>query len=235
MKKWLLISVLAVIAIGVANVYFGPGPEGSKETVKNLPWDIEITPEGNTRVFDIDVGSTTVAEVAELWRVHPEIALFRDPNGSHRLESYLGKIKLGPFEARIIFNLKANEEQLAEFAANSSASDTTPTGSYKLRLSGDDFEKALQMTIAELSYSPAVDTRPRSLKHLFGEPVSEMEINDQSRYWLYPEKGIVMLINDEDKEVFHYFPPRDYDLILQDIKALQQAKSELPEAEEQSE
>lgn len=93
----------------------------------------------------------------------------------------------------------------------------------------------MQMPIAALSYSPAVDTRPRSLKHLFGEPVSEMEINDQSRYWLYPEKGIVMLINDEDKEVFHYFPPRDYDHILKNIEALQRAKADLPKTKGQSE
>jgi hypothetical protein len=231
MKKWLLISALAIIAIGVANVYFGPGPEGSKETVKNLPWDIEITQEGNTRVFGIDVGATTAAQAKELWRAYPEIALFRAADGSYRLESYLGKIKLGPFEARVILNLKASQEQLAKFATNSPASDTTPTGNYKLRLSGDDFEKAMQMTIVALSYSPAVDTRPKSLKHLFGDPVDEMEINDQSRYWLYPEKGVVLLINDDDKEIFHYFPPRDYDQVVQNIEALQHAKAEIPEAQ----
>lgn len=234
MKKWLLISVLAIIAIGVANVYFGPGPEGSKETVKNLPWDIVITPEGNTRVFEIDVGATTVAQASKQWRAHPEIALFRLPDGSHRLEAYLGKVQLGPFQARIIFNLKPSETQLAEFAANSSSSDVTPSGNYQLRLSGDDFDKALDMPIAELSYSPAVDTRPKSLKNLFGEPEGELEIDDNSSYWLYPQKGVVMLINADDKEVFHYFPPSDYEHILRNIEALQHAKAELPEAEELS-
>jgi hypothetical protein len=235
MKKSLLIIALIVIVAGTFNIFFGPETQDSKQNAKLLPWQIEITPQGNTRVFDIEVGVSNVQQISQLWRVSPEIALFRDPDGSHRLESYLGKIKLGPFQARIILNLQANKEQLANFAKNSSSHDATPSGSHQLRLSKDDFELALQMPINELSYSPAVDTEVEMLSNLFGTPEREILIDDNSSYWLYPQRGLVILINDEDKDVFHYFPPRDYEDILQVIEQLKQAKAEIPAAEGSSE
>jgi len=235
MKKSLLIIALIVIVAGTFNIFFGPEQQESKQTAKLLPWQIEITPQGNTQVFNIEVGASNTQQVSELWQVSPEIALFRAPDGSHRLESYLGKVKLGPFQARIILNLQANDEQLASFAANSSSSDATPSGNHQLRLNKDDFELALLMPITELSYSPAVDTEADMLANLFGKPAREIQIDDSSSYWLYPERGLVILLNTEDKDVFHYFPPRNYDQILQDIEQLKQAKSEILTAEDDSE
>ena len=234
MKKSLLIIALIVIAVGTLNIYLGPGPENTQERVKNnLPWQIEITPEGNTRVFEVEVGKTTVEAATKHWRVHPEIALFKQPDGSLRLESYLGKITLPPFDARIILKLDADQATLEQFEANSTSIDPTPSGSYQLRLSGNDFEKALQMPIRELSYSPAVDTDTPMLAKRFDKPDNIIQIDENSSYWLYPQRGLVMLINNEDKEVFHYFPPRDYEDVINSIELLKQNKAELPEADGQ--
>jgi len=235
MKKSLLVIALIVIVAGIINVFFGPEPLNKADAAKQLPWKIDITPEGNTRVLDIEIGASNVQQVKELWKVAPQIALFRSPDGTFRLESFLGKVKVGPFQARIIFNLQASQELLTEFAENSSSSDATPSGSHQLRLNGDDFERAMLLTINEMSYSPAVDTEVEMLSKLFGEPQNKIQIDETSSYWLYPQRGLVMLVNTEDKEVFHYFPTRNYEQILQDIQQLKQAKAEILTAEDDAE
>ena len=103
---------------------------------------------------------------------------------------------------------------------------------YQLRLSNDDFELARFMSIREMSYSPTVNTEADMLENLFGAPESRIQIDDKSNYWLYPQRGLAILLNDEEKEVFHYFPPRDYEQVLLNIEQLKQAvKPEIPEAE----
>jgi len=173
--------------------------------------------------------------VKKLWNVAPQIALFRSPDGTFRLESFLGKVKIGPFQARIIFNLQASQELLKEFAENSSSSDATPSGSHQLRLNGDDFERAMLLTIDEMSYSPAVDTEVDMLSNLFGAAPDNIQVDENSSYWLYPQRGLAILVNTEDKEVFHYFPPRDYEQVLQEIEQLKQTKPEIITAENDAE
>lgn len=231
MKKSLLIIALIVIIVGTINVFFGPEPLNKQEAAKQLPWQIEVTPEGNTRVLDIEIGKSTVAEVKQLWKIAPQIALFRSPEGVFKLEAFLGKVKIGPFQARVIFNLEASQAQLKQFAENSRSLDATPSGSHQMRLSEEDFERALLMTIDEMSYSPAVDTEVDMLKNLFGEAEQTIQIDENSRYWLYPKRGLVILVNMEDKEVFHYFPLRNYQQVLQHIEQIKQRKTELPVAE----
>lgn len=223
MKKWWLIGLLLIIALGVANITLGPNQQTSKESATNLPWQIDITPAGNTRVFDIEVGAMTIEEISQKLRLSPEIALFRAPDGSHRLESYLGKIKLGPFQARVILRLDASDELMSEFEANSASSQATPSGHHQLRLNGDDFERASQLIVNELSYSPAVNTEAELLENLFGAPQQRISIDANSAYWLYPQRGLALLVNAEDKEVFHYVPPRNFEQILTRIEALRAA------------
>ena len=230
MKKWWLIGLLLAIALGVANITLGPDKKTSKESATNLPWQIEITPAGNTRVFDIDFGAMTIEEVSQKLRLSPEIALFRAPDGSHRLESYLGKIKLGPFQARVILRLNASDELMSEFEANSASSQATPSGNQQLRLNGDDFDRASQLIVNELSYSPAVNTDPELLENLFGTPQQRINIDANSTYWIYPQRGLALLVNAEDKEVFHYVPPRNFEQILTRIETLRAAKETLPES-----
>lgn len=226
MKKWWLFGLLAIIALGITNFVLQPEPQDAAAT-KDLPWQIDITPAGNTRVFDINVGAATVKQISAQRHLSPEIALFQAPDGNYRLESYLGKIKLGPFQARVILRLDASEQLLAEFAANSPSRQATPSGNHQLRLSGDDFETARELIVNELSYSPAVDTDAELLENLFGTPDARISVDDKSRYWTYPERGLVILLNDEDKDVFHYFPPRDFARVMNDIKQLQQAAEPL--------
>lgn len=234
MKKWWLVGLLVIIALSIANFMLNPASQNSVETVTHLPWQIEITEQGNTRVFDIDVGKTTLQQATqqinqESW-TNPEVALFQAPDGSYRLESFLGKIKLGPFEARVIFRLDATDDQLAEFAANSLSRKATPSGNHQLRLSEPDFDKALQMPILELTYAPAVDTKTALLEQLFGAPEERIIINVDSSYWTYPQRGLVILMHEQDKEVFHYFAPRDFDRMSSEIKQLQQS-GEIPSEE----
>jgi len=233
MKKWWLIGLLLVIALGVANFTLGPAKQGTTESATNLPWQIDITPGGNTRVFGIEVGATTLQQASQQLgqeiKVNPEIALFRAPDGSYLLESYLGKIKLGPFQARVILRLDASKQLLEEFAANSLSSQATPSGNHQLRLNGDDFERARKLIINELSYSPAVNTEAELLENLFGEPEQRLEVDANSTYWTYPQRGLAILVNADDKEVFHYVPPRNFEQVLTRIDTLRAAHEDIPE------
>ena len=104
--------------------------------------------------------------------------------------------------------------------------EATPSGNHQLRLNGDDFERARKLIINELSYSPAVNTETELLENLFGEPEQRLEVDANSTYWTYPQRGLAILVNADDKEVFHYVPPRNFEQVLTRINTLRAAVPE---------
>ena len=59
------IAVLIPILFAVSLLFFNSNKPDNDAVVTGLPWQIDILPEGNTRVFGITLGQTTLGEAME--------------------------------------------------------------------------------------------------------------------------------------------------------------------------
>lgn len=232
MKKIILsivaFAVLAIVAI-FASAYFNR----SDEPPVNLPWQIETTAEGHTRVFGVDVGSSTLRAAMEAFHKVPDVALFRTPEGKYRLEAYFGKVVLAFFEARVIVSLEASDQDIAEIEANSPERKPMPSGSWELTLRTADVEAAAKRVIRRLSYSPVADIEAERLAKFFGKPAETLSIGDKSQYWLYPERGLAILVEQENKEILYYVALADFPQLKAELLEFAQAAEERVKAEEE--
>lgn len=218
MKK-IIISILCLMAIVL--VFFVFSSKDQKQTVKltDMPWQIEISPDGHSRVFGIELGQTTLANLQENWRqFHPEIGLFTDPDLRQRLEAYLGTRRLGYFDAKVILGLEASTAQLAAFAQDKINLKPMPSGDYKQEITEDHILQAYQLPISSITYIPSVKYDQTLLKRYFSEPRETIVLNDKTAFWLYPDKGLAVLLDTEGKEVFHYVVPDKFAELLQHLK-----------------
>lgn len=216
LRKIILTLTVAIPFFGLAFLLTGPPPSAHHE---NLPWQIEISPEGRSTVFGVELESTPLQNLREQLRLVPSVALFVMPDGSKRLEAYFGSVKLGPFEANLLAVPATDASLLDDFAARAVTSRPTPSGARRLSLSDEDARAVLDLPVRELSYVPRARYDDAEVRRRFGEPVQMLPIGDERRYYLYPQEGLVVVLNSRGRDVLHYVAPRHFDALTGRIMA----------------
>ncbi|MEJ2059042.1 MAG: hypothetical protein P8Y64_00940 [Gammaproteobacteria bacterium] len=219
MKKWLLILVLLLVPVAALVGYIvleKPQPR----TITNLPWQISVFPDGTSQVFGIHLGVTTLDDMARDLKSVPDVGLFRSPDGHTTLEAYFGKQRLGIFEARLIAVLAASPVQLDEMMRGAAKKEPMPSGSYQFTLAESDLKSVYALPVSELSYVPSAQYTPDIVSERFGVPEEKIPFNDHQQWWLYPKRGLALMLDTQGKSELHYVRPADFDALKQRIQAL---------------
>lgn len=199
----LLVSLLLVAALGLASWF----ARGGGERATNLPWQVDVLPDGASRVFGITLGKTTARALNARLRKIPQVALFVTPAGRMSLEAYYGNVSLGMFEARVDVSLAASGGLLARLAARAVGRQPTATGAWRLQLTESDTGKALGLPIAGITYAPKVRYEKDLVLKSFGAPTARIDVGKRQVYWLYPRRGLALLRAEDGRAVLHYVTP----------------------------
>ncbi|MDH3353810.1 MAG: hypothetical protein OEL79_01195, partial [Chromatiales bacterium] len=94
-------------------------------------------------------------------------------------------------------------------------------GGRKVTLNGADLERLYQMPIHSMTYIPKAKLNELLLVQRFGEPQQKIEEQEIGvSHWLYPDKGLDIILNKSGKAVFQYLPPRDFDKLIKPLQSL---------------
>ncbi len=184
----------------------------------NLPWQTNINDQQHIEVFGIELEKTTLAEAQERWGGYPSLALFRSSDGTLDLEGYFERLLLGPFQVKMIVRLKAAPTLLAAMQSRGGRPEPGPSGDYRFSLSEADARRAMSLPIEEASYVPSYHIEGKLLRARFGEPASIRTLNENTRLWLYPSRGILVTIQNRGKDIIHYVNPGNFSRMLARMK-----------------
>ena len=108
------IAILALVfMILFALELFGPRPGPGELTRRtDLPWQITLHPDGDSRVFDLELGSATLDDAMAKFGRPQGLALFEPQQGPLALEAYFSDVRHGPLRARVIIALAAETAEL---------------------------------------------------------------------------------------------------------------------------
>lgn len=208
------LTILAVVLVLLAVFQlFGPtpGPE-VMQTRTDLPWQIEVRPDGTSRVFDIDLGRATLADAIEKFGGVEGLAVFEQPNGESSLEAYFGTVRFGPLKAKVITTLGSNARERRDLIGRAREREGSPSGDWKYPLTEGPAAHA-DRQITGITYIPGTRNLDQAfLRQRFGEPLATLRENEQAVSWFYPDRGLSILVDDEAREVFEYQAPRDFKL-----------------------
>ena len=203
--------VLGVVLLLVGGMWFLPHEQFDGEGRTDLPWQITPLPDGTSRIFNLHLGTATLADAIARFGEPESIALFVGNGADRSLEAYFGKVLFGPLEARIIVTLAADTGRLDALAANAVGRDRTPSGNAKLLLTDADKAALINQQLFGVTYIPAYGgLGAEFFRERLGEPAEQERVNEHAVSWFYPELGLSLLIDADGKDVFEYVAPRDF-------------------------
>lgn len=208
------LTILALVAVMLAAFYvFAPAPDpADMQPRTDLPWQITVNPDGSSRVFDLDLGSATLADAMAKFGGLEGLALFEPKDGPLALEAYFGNVQLGPLIAKVIVGLDAPRDELDAIRGRATDRKGSPSGDWKYTLPDMPSDHA-HRRLRGITYVPSTRSLDAAFfRQRFGEPAATLRESERAVSWFYPHLGLSVLIDDDAREVLEYRPPRDFSL-----------------------
>ncbi len=179
--------------------------------IDQLPWIIKTDPQGGSTIFGLKLESATVRQAEDTFLDEAKFGLFQDANNQYSLEAYFNGTRIAGLLARITLTLQATPEELQSMIKESLDKKGQPSNSYKYVLPDELKPSLYQRTFDSITYTPKINIEPDVLKLRFGEPDKTRTIDEETSHWYYPEKGLLIIISQEEKPVFLYVRPDKFE------------------------
>jgi hypothetical protein len=200
---WLLLSILPDERAGL----------------RLYPWEVSRDAAGNTRVFDLTVGKSTLADARALLGEEGKINLFENPDGSRTVEAYFDNIFLSNLKADWIITLDLPEDRLAALYERGLRISKAGSGSRKVKLDPADVAQLADTPIRILTYLPWKSLEPRDIAGRFGEPAEQRTEESGVVHWLYPARGMDIARDKDGGVVIQYLNPADFERAVAPLPA----------------
>ncbi len=185
--------------------------------VKNLPWQITVVDEHTLHVFDLDVGKATLGQAVKILKSEYNLAWFENQDDSISLEAYFIRVSLSGLRAKVLLELNTDGLDIDYLKKNSGKPEIQTSRTIKYPL--DDLAQELDnRVIQSLTYIPKANVDPQLLKDRFGAAEETMRVDDNTEFWLYPKKGLVISISQKGKEVLQYVPLSRFERLRKSIQ-----------------
>ncbi|AKH19242.1 hypothetical protein [Sedimenticola thiotaurini] len=217
MERKIFLGILIATLIALAAAILLPGGRKVDEHPK-LPWNTQVDAQGNLSVFNIVLGKSDLAQARESFQDKGKANLFLTPDDRYVIEVYFQSIYLSGLKADVVLTMDLPEARAKAMFERGERISKLGTGARKVDLSSSDMEQLAREKVAFITYIPAADLDEELISSRFGEPDRKIqEAESSTTHWLYPEKGLDIAVNPDEKEVFQYVNPADFGQILKPL------------------
>lgn len=218
-------AVLAfIIAILFAPMLLSPSPDNQKgEAITGLPWQIEVLADGTSRVFELTIGQSTLADARSRFG-EGEMALVAAPGEAETLEYYFDTVTAGAVTGKMIVTAELGAEAIAAMRQRATKTEYMKSNTKKSTLAETDQPAALAAPIRALTFVPSINLDEAMITQRFGQPAERIKSGNNLEHLLYPDRGLDIRLDSEAKEVLQYVAPRHFNGIREPLlKAAQPA------------
>lgn len=218
MKIFFAILALIVVLLFVP-MLLSPVPDNQKgEAVTGLPWQIEVLPDGASRVFQLSLGQSTLADARARFG-EGEMALVAAPGEAETLEYYFDTVTAGAVTGKMIVTADLATEILTAMRQRATKTEYMQSNAKKSVLAEADQPAALAAPIRALAFVPSINLDEAMITQRFGPPAERIKSGDNLEHLLYPDRGLEIRLDSEAKEVLQYVAPRDFARLREPLKA----------------
>lgn len=191
-------------------------PQGSNIRVSNLPWQITVIDADTLRVFDVDIGRATLAEAVAVLKSEYKVAWFENPDNTFSLEAYFLRVNLSGLRAKVVLELDTEGLTMEYLKKNSGKAEILASRAIKYPLANEFLQDRL---IRSLTYIPTANLDSDVVKQRFGLPTEQIALDEDTQFWLYPQKGLVITVSQQGRETFQYVPVSDFQRLRNSVAA----------------
>ena len=202
-----LFLIIAVIAL---SALIRSGDQPAMQPIAGLPWQIEILPNGETRVFGLIPARSTLDDARRRFGLDMEIAVIAAPGEPGALEVYFSNVTAGVVTGKIILLADTDRETVARLRQRTAKTEYMDGSTKKFILHRDDLALAWRAPIAAITFIPSVSIDEQTALARFGVPGERIRVDDRIEHLLYPEKGLDLMLDRKGKEVLQYVAHRQF-------------------------
>jgi hypothetical protein len=216
----LFFTILAIIiAIALAPMVMSPKPDNqSGKPVAGLPWQVEVTADGNSRVFGLTVGASTLGDARTRFG-EGEMAIVAAPGEPESLELYFNDVTLGVVTGKLIVTADIAADVLATLRQHAGMTKYMASSAKKSALADEDVPTAYAAPIRAISLVPAINLDEAMVVQRFGQPAERIRTSEHTEHFLYPDRGLDVVLDSDGKELLQYVAPRDFARLREPLTA----------------
>ena len=215
----IVLGILAAALLLFLILLFLPSGESAR-SVRALPWEIETTADGGSRVLGLTLERSTLADARRMFQEEPKVELFRGDDGALSVEAFFEQVWLSGLKAKVVLNLAVAPEQMEALYHRGLRISKAASGSAQVKLAAEDLAMLELAPVDVITYMPHTRLDEALLVSRFGEPARRLtEEKEQMLHLLYPERGVDVARSAKGKVVIQYVAPRRFGELLTPLEA----------------
>lgn len=207
MKFALSIVGLIVAALLIPFLIPGTGKQEGADPDSNLPWQIQVDAQGNSKVFGLQPGISSLGEAKERLGSELDVAIIAAPNEVGALEAFYNQVSLGFVLAKVIVTVDASQDVILAMRDRALKASHMESMTKKITLSPEDMAAADAMPIKAISVIPTINLDEAAVVQRFGQPEERIVVSDKRVHLLYDHKGLDVVVDSDGKELLQYVAP----------------------------
>lgn len=185
---------------------------------ERYPWQITLLANGNSSIFGVELGQTRVAEATGRLGHRFKTALFEDPAGGLTLEVYYAEFTRSGLSGRLVLTIDADAGLLQNYKMTAVSKERLISGVVQYRLSEAAGRELAQLTVTAMTYLPYTHLSPEVALARFGQPAQKIRSHAKAEHWLYPDKGLDMILSEEGKDILQYVTPAKFNALVEPLQ-----------------
>lgn len=208
-KKLLVLLVTLGITV-IAYQWLRPASSPSSRTVQGLPWQIESLPDGMSEVFGLTLGRSTLGDARDRVGGEMELAIVAFEAETGSLEMFYRHYNAGMLSGKLIIAADIGAAALEAMRGRAVKASYMDSGARKFTLHPDDIAAAYRVPIKGITFMPAVRLDQDLVQQRFGPPAETITAQARTTHFLYPDKGLDLMLDESGRAVLQYVAPRAF-------------------------
>lgn len=175
-----------------------------------LPWQIDLLPDGGSRVFGLLPGRSTLSEARRLFGPDVQVALIAAPGETGSLEAYYETLSAGFVTGKMVLTLETTLAQREQMLLRARKAEYMESATRRIELTETDLLAADGAVIGAIAFIPTAALDEQIVLQRFGMPAERIRSGEHAEHYLYPEKGLDLRLDAKGKEVLQYVAPREF-------------------------
>jgi hypothetical protein len=220
MKKLLIAGVVIILAVMLLPVLWVmlDDDRPDAEAASMLPWQIEILPDGGSRVFGLTLGVSLVGDARALFGPDVDIAIVAPRERPPLLEAYYESVNAGFITGKLILTADLDDTELSAMRERALKEAYMESVTRKITLRSEDLQAARDTPIRVITFIPSARLDETVIRQRFGEPAGRIRRDDEIEHLQYPALGLDIALSRRGQAVMQYVAPDQFELLAVPIE-----------------
>lgn len=211
-----LVAVLAALLIVV--VAFLPAlwqmvrgvAAADLHAARAAPWEADVTAGGAVRALGLRIPGSTLHDAQTLWGEQLFVAVMVPRAGPPSLEATVENARPGGIQGRVLLTANPSTADLRRWMEHPAKDELVGPTTRRITLDADSLAEAMRSPVNAIGFIPATQLEDDVVRQRFGAPDEILDGTEGVKHWLYPARGLALMLDPHGRELLQFVPPAQF-------------------------